>query len=34
LAASLPWATVLIGLIAGLLVVWGCLFVERVLAHC
>jgi Amt family ammonium transporter len=26
-----PWAAVLIGLLAGLFVVWGCLFVERVL---
>ncbi len=26
-----PWAAVLIGLIAGVLVIWSCLFVERVL---
>ncbi len=26
-----PWAAVFIGLLAGLFVVWGCLFVERVL---
>jgi Amt family ammonium transporter len=26
-----PWAAVLIGLIAGVLVIWNCLFIERVL---